>query len=241
MFRLPDLYSVRVHGKIAGKDPEDFRRQFNIARGKLPVKEVLDYFDEDSYDLSVRRQARLAYNTACTSRHVQLRLVKEQEQLLRRARSLADDVQSLDQVIRQNEQLVIELRDIKVSPSYSLAGPSPPEAVKFDFKFACQTPFRTVPSKTEITPPTQSNVASSSTAVPNLPPIDNTGWETDTEASMSTAYECSCEDSYVAQDDVSSTADTEVGFDDIEHETTMGNSRLISRRNRSPSPIPNHR
>jgi len=64
---------------MTGRDQAEFQRQFDIARGKLPTNEILEAFIDDDYDPKVRQQARSAYNTAHISRHIQLRLVNEQE------------------------------------------------------------------------------------------------------------------------------------------------------------------
>lgn len=134
--------------EMTGYDVSDFKRQLHTisGRGKPPTP-VLDWFDDTKYTLPVKNQARMAFETASVARHLQLEYVKEQEELLQKARRCAENAAHLDRIIRVNEQLVIDLRMDSVSlPSYSLGPFFPGDAIQFNVCIASQTPFRAVAS-----------------------------------------------------------------------------------------------
>ena len=213
---------------MTGRDVTDFKRQLHAYSGRARPKEILDWFDDTKYAFPARNQARLAFETAKVARHIQLEYIKEQEELLLKARRCAENAAHLDRIIKANEQLVLDLRLPNPNPTYSIGTYSPGEQIKFDLHFATQTPFREISSTEPAIPsssstdsqPVQSSLSaiqSSSNVFQNLPPIDNTGWETDSEVSLSTIQEQT--DEYEGlYDDLESMADTEYGVEDIEEE-----------------------
>lgn len=139
---------------MTGYDAHDFKRQLHTitGRGKPPAP-ILDWFDDTQYALPVRNQARMAFETATIARHLQLEYVKDQEELLQKARRCAENAAHLDRVIRVNEQLVMDLRsDSNSLPNYSLGPFFPGDAIQFTVCIASQTPFREIRSTESASP-----------------------------------------------------------------------------------------
>lgn len=185
--------------EMTGYDVRDFKRQLHTVSGRgKPATPVLDWFDDVKYPITVRNQARMAFETASIARHLQLDYVKEQEELLLKARKCAENAAHLDRIIRVNEQLVMDLRsDSSSAPSYSLGPFFPGDAIQFGVCIAAQTPFREIPSpETASLPrpvPPMSPVPdspSSSDSTPakvcvfkNFPPADDSSRESNEQSS----------------------------------------------------------
>lgn len=174
---------------MTGRDVLDFKRQLHAASGRKPASPIMDWFDDTQYPLAVKNQARMAFETASIARHLQLDYIKEQEQLLLKARKCAENAAHLDRLIRVNEQLVIDLRKKDAIPCYALGPFFPGDSIRYDVRIAQQTPFREMPSsdadRSMPNPPKSpvdsESVSSPSVAVQNSPPISNLGWETDSD------------------------------------------------------------